>query len=234
MFNQWMAARGVLVVCDLTRENTFEAVAKWKAEIDEWASIERNLNIPVVLIANKVRSLPSHHESKRISFLWDTGTASFLGAGSSCSFFPESLPQASLLLTFPCASPCFSLCVVVSSRGLSAVRPADGRVGVVPGGRQHGAHVPQPALLVVVRHVGAQRQQRHQRLRRPRGASYGTTDRPGEAPITILFDSSPSDGVDSSMGAVASNKSGSHPKCRQREKPWLYGDGEVQETLDYL
>lgn len=64
-----MAARGVLVVCDLTRENTFEAVAKWKAEIDEWASIERNLNIPVVLIANKVRNLPPHHESTESAFV---------------------------------------------------------------------------------------------------------------------------------------------------------------------
>lgn len=48
-------AKGVLVVCDLTRENTFEAVKAWKKEIDEWARLEgREAGIPVVLIANKV------------------------------------------------------------------------------------------------------------------------------------------------------------------------------------
>ena len=43
-------------MCDLTRENTFEAVKAWKKEIDEWARTEgREGGIPVVLIANKVR-----------------------------------------------------------------------------------------------------------------------------------------------------------------------------------
>jgi hypothetical protein len=107
-----MAARGVLVVCDLTRENTFEAVAKWKAEIDEWASIERNLNIPVVLIANKVRNLPPHHESTRISFRgMRFRHCSFLATVSICSFFPQSLPPPSLLLTPVFLSLCLCLCV---------------------------------------------------------------------------------------------------------------------------
>ena len=51
-------AKGVLVVCDLTRENTFDAVKAWKREIDEWARTEgREAGIPVVLIANKVHSI---------------------------------------------------------------------------------------------------------------------------------------------------------------------------------
>lgn len=51
-----VAARGVLVVCDVTRETTYEAVANWKKEIDEWALTEgRETPLPVVLIANKVR-----------------------------------------------------------------------------------------------------------------------------------------------------------------------------------
>lgn len=48
------SAKGVLVVCDLTREKTFEAVRAWKKEIDEWAITEGREGIPVVLIANKV------------------------------------------------------------------------------------------------------------------------------------------------------------------------------------
>lgn len=55
-FTNLHAAKGVLVVCDLTREKTFEAVRSWKLEIDEWARTEgREGGIPVVLIANKVR-----------------------------------------------------------------------------------------------------------------------------------------------------------------------------------
>lgn len=58
----WLStAKGVLLVCDLTREKTFEAVKAWKKEIDEWARAERrgendgeDKGIPVVLIANKV------------------------------------------------------------------------------------------------------------------------------------------------------------------------------------
>ena len=54
-------AKGVLVVCDLTRENTFEAVKAWKKEIDEWARTEGRPegSLPVVLIANKVRTSSS-------------------------------------------------------------------------------------------------------------------------------------------------------------------------------
>ena len=48
----------MLLVCDLTREKTFEAVCAWKKEIDEWALTETKEGVgplPVVLIANKVR-----------------------------------------------------------------------------------------------------------------------------------------------------------------------------------
>ena len=41
-------AVGAMIVYDVTREKTFQAVTKWKADIDE------NLtDIPVVLLANK-------------------------------------------------------------------------------------------------------------------------------------------------------------------------------------
>jgi len=49
-----MTAMGVMVVCDVTRENTFEAVRNWKREIDDWSQTERQRPLPVVLLANKV------------------------------------------------------------------------------------------------------------------------------------------------------------------------------------
>jgi Ras-related protein Rab-32 len=41
-------AVGAMIVYDVTREKTFQAVTKWKADIDENLS-----DIPVVLLANK-------------------------------------------------------------------------------------------------------------------------------------------------------------------------------------
>jgi len=45
-------AVGAFIVYDVTREKTFQAVTKWKADIDENLSTE-NSSIPVVLLANK-------------------------------------------------------------------------------------------------------------------------------------------------------------------------------------
>jgi len=44
-------AVGAVVVYDMTRQNTFEAVKKWKQDLDENLSTERPL--PVILLANK-------------------------------------------------------------------------------------------------------------------------------------------------------------------------------------
>jgi small GTP-binding protein len=41
-------ARGVVIVCDVSREGTVNAVRAWKHEINNWAE-----NIPVILFANK-------------------------------------------------------------------------------------------------------------------------------------------------------------------------------------
>lgn len=47
-------AKGALIVCDITRENTVDAVVNWKSELDVCA---RDLNggepVPVVMVANK-------------------------------------------------------------------------------------------------------------------------------------------------------------------------------------
>ena len=46
-------AKAVVIVCDVSRGNTVEAVAGWKREIDNWAANSGNPNMPVVLFANK-------------------------------------------------------------------------------------------------------------------------------------------------------------------------------------
>jgi len=45
-------AVGALIVFDVTRQKTFQAVTKWKQDIDENLSVD-GLSIPVVLLANK-------------------------------------------------------------------------------------------------------------------------------------------------------------------------------------
>ena len=50
-------ANGALVVCDVTREGTFEAAGEWKRELDRTLTTYddngRSVKIPVVLVANK-------------------------------------------------------------------------------------------------------------------------------------------------------------------------------------
>jgi len=46
-------ARGAFVVFDVFREKTFEAVLKWKADIDSKVKLPNGKVIPVVLLANK-------------------------------------------------------------------------------------------------------------------------------------------------------------------------------------
>jgi len=45
-------AVGAIIVFDMTREKTFQAVTKWKADIDDNLSVD-GVSIPVVLLANK-------------------------------------------------------------------------------------------------------------------------------------------------------------------------------------
>jgi GTPase SAR1 family protein len=47
-------AKGAFVVFDLGREKTFDAVLKWKADIDAKVTLPNGDVIPVVLLANKV------------------------------------------------------------------------------------------------------------------------------------------------------------------------------------
>lgn len=46
-------AKGVVIVCDVSREGTVDAVKNWKKEIDIWATESGAKQIPIVLFANK-------------------------------------------------------------------------------------------------------------------------------------------------------------------------------------
>jgi len=50
-------AVGALIVFDISRESTFEAVQKWKSDLDQKVRLPGHEEepIPVVLVANKVR-----------------------------------------------------------------------------------------------------------------------------------------------------------------------------------
>jgi len=53
-------ARGAFVVFDVFREKTFEAVLKWKADIDSKVTLPNGRVIPVILLANKCDLTDKH------------------------------------------------------------------------------------------------------------------------------------------------------------------------------
>ena len=48
---------GCLIVFDVTRQSTFEAVSKWKHDLDTKIQLPDGQQIPCVLLANKVKTL---------------------------------------------------------------------------------------------------------------------------------------------------------------------------------
>ena len=59
-------AVGALIVFDLLRDSTFEAVLKWKNDLDAKVQLLDCSGIPCVLLANKVCSL--HHGEAPLEF----------------------------------------------------------------------------------------------------------------------------------------------------------------------
>jgi Ras-related protein Rab-32 len=50
-------AVGAFIVCDVTRAATFEAVSKWKKDLDQKVELPDGRLVPCVLIGNKVGSV---------------------------------------------------------------------------------------------------------------------------------------------------------------------------------
>ena len=50
-------AVGAFIVFDVTRSSTFEAVQKWKNDLDSKVQLPNGAPVPCVLLANKVRIL---------------------------------------------------------------------------------------------------------------------------------------------------------------------------------
>jgi len=56
-------ARGVVIVCDVSRERTVDAIKLWKSEIDSWIELTESYKIPIVLFANKSDLLVSINDA---------------------------------------------------------------------------------------------------------------------------------------------------------------------------
>jgi small GTP-binding protein len=72
-------AVGAVVVCDVTRQSTLEAVAQWKSEIDSKVVFKGGKPVPAVLLVNKVDLLTDAEESFKIG-------ASFEKMATECGF----------------------------------------------------------------------------------------------------------------------------------------------------
>lgn len=60
-------ARGVVIVCDVSRDGTIEAIKNWKHEIDNWSDkVSENNKLPIVLFANKADLLKDPQESLKL------------------------------------------------------------------------------------------------------------------------------------------------------------------------
>lgn len=57
-------AVGAFIVFDVTRSATFDAVIKWKQDLDSKVQLPNGSPIPCILIANKVRKSAKHFGEK--------------------------------------------------------------------------------------------------------------------------------------------------------------------------
>ena len=91
-------ADGVIIVCDVSRERTVEAIRAWKAEIDRWIDTsQRGREIPMVLFANKADLLSTVDDAfvagasiervcHELGFLRWCNTSALSGTGVSEAF----------------------------------------------------------------------------------------------------------------------------------------------------
>uniref|UniRef100_A0A8C6TQJ3 Ras-related protein Rab n=1 Tax=Neogobius melanostomus TaxID=47308 RepID=A0A8C6TQJ3_9GOBI len=78
-------AVGAMVVFDVTRASTFEAVLKWKDDLDSKVTLNHGRPVPVVLLANKSDQLPSH-SPKLDTFCRENGFVAWFETSAKVSF----------------------------------------------------------------------------------------------------------------------------------------------------
>lgn len=85
-------AIGGVLVFDLTREATFDAVLKWKEDVNNKVVLANNQNIPLILLANKA-DMPDVNINKELldSFVQEHG---FIG------WFPVSAKEGTGISTY--------------------------------------------------------------------------------------------------------------------------------------
>lgn len=68
----FQGAQGVIIVCDVSREGTIEAVVQWKREVDNCIqNMSDGKSIPVILFANKADLLENALEACRTGALME-------------------------------------------------------------------------------------------------------------------------------------------------------------------
>ncbi len=59
-------ALGCIIVFDVTRASTFEAVSKWKVDLDNKVQLPNGNRVPCILLANKVFTIRNIYNIVRI------------------------------------------------------------------------------------------------------------------------------------------------------------------------
>jgi len=95
-------AVGALVVFDVTRVTTFEAVTKWKNDIDAKVMLPDGSPIPVVLLANKcdlakeglvknAQQMDKHCEDKGFIGWFETSAKENINIDKACRFLVQKI-----------------------------------------------------------------------------------------------------------------------------------------------
>ncbi|KAL0212973.1 hypothetical protein RCL1_006599 [Eukaryota sp. TZLM3-RCL] len=95
-------AVGALVVFDITRQATFSAVQKWKADIDAKVCLPNDEPIPVVLLANKADLVKQNLDKSRMdafckehNFIgwFATSAREDIGINEACSYLVDRIRE---------------------------------------------------------------------------------------------------------------------------------------------
>ncbi len=79
-------ALGCIIVFDVTRASTFEAVSKWKVDLDNKVQLPNGNRVPCILLANKVFTIRNIYNIVRI-FQCDLAKDSLLNNAEQMSTY---------------------------------------------------------------------------------------------------------------------------------------------------